>query len=368
MRESSFHGKTGWLQLKHGERFNAEYDIVRMHEASSGSREWIKVGYAVELQVKLLRDFWMKNQKWPKHEHTTKVVFIEYSPIVLVSKKTEQECVLSHSCVKFVDDLGDLSSNGTRKKPQRHCCTGFMIEMLLWLERDLGVQFELYMVEDGRYGAYDYKKKKWNGMIQDLIEQKAEIALAALTPTHGRLKVVDFSPVLIYDETRILISSQSIESSPLSFGFLDPFDSLLWIMFLLCVNVVLVFVWLLERLSPYGHYHKDNGTQENAFNLSVCMSYIWSTVVKLQLDDVMPRSSSARFTAAVFSFVTLVLTTSYIANLAAFIVTSDDRLPITGILDPKVTQFFKVFIIAVITVEPVVQRFSSESEASGSSF
>ena len=368
MRESSFHGKTGWLQLKHGERFNAEYDIVRMHEASSGSREWIKVGYAVELQVKLLRDFWMKNQKWPKHEHTTKVVFIEYSPIVLVSKKTEQECVLSHSCVKFVDDLGDLSSNGTRKKPQRHCCTGFMIEMLLWLERDLGVQFELYMVEDGRYGAYDYKKKKWNGMIQDLIEQKAEIALAALTPTHGRLKVVDFSPVLIYDETRILISSQSIESSPLSFGFLDPFHSLLWIMFLLCVNVVLVFVWLLERLSPYGHYHKDNGTQENAFNLSVCMSYIWSSVVKLQLDDMMPRSSSARFTAAVFSFVTLVLTTSYIANLAAFIVTSDDRLPITGILDPKVTQFFKVFIIAVITVEPVVQRFSSESEASGSSF
>ena len=100
----------------------------------------------------------------------------------------------------------------------------------------------------------------------------------------------------------------------------------------------------LERLSPYGHYKRNYGYQKNAFNLPVCMSYIWSTVFKLQLDDVMPRSSSARFTAAVFSFVTLVLTTSYTANLAASVVSLDVKLPITGIRDPKVATNFGVGI------------------------
>ena len=350
MREDTFDGKTGRVRVKHGQRFDAEYDVIRIQEVSNGSREWIKVGYAIELQVKLLKDFRTENTSLPGSKGTIKsVTGIEEAPLTFVGEKTEQECVLSHSCVKFVDDLGDLSSNGTRKKPQRHCCTGFMIEVLLWLERDLDVQFELYMVEDRKYGAYDHKTKKWNGMIQDLIEEKAEIALAPLNINSARAKVVGFSSTpFVYDEVRIIISSQSLESSPLSFGFLAPFDLLLWIMFLVGANVVLVFVWLLERLSPYGHYHKDNGTQENAFNLSVCMSYIWSSVAKLQLDDVMPRSSSARFTAAVFSFVTLVLTTSYTANLTASILSLDVHHPITGIRDPKVTQ------ISVINVRKYV--------------
>ena len=297
------------------------------------------MGYAVGLQVKILRDFWIAgNTSLFKHEDAIKMVTIEDPPMVLAGKTTDGGCPLSHPCTKFVEDLGNLSSKDTRRKPQMHCCTGFMIEILLWLERDLGVQFDLYVVEDGRYGAYNKETKKWNGMIQDMIEEKAQIALAVLTATSGRTEVVSFSPPLIYEEGRILISSQSIESLPLSFGFLDPFDSLMWIVFLLAVNVVLAFVWLLERLSPYGHYKRNYGYQKNVFNLPVCMSYIWSTVFKLQLDDVMPRSASARFTAAVFSFVTLVLTTSYTANLAASVVSFDVKLPITGIHDPKVTK------------------------------
>ena len=174
MRENIYHGKTGRFRLKDGQRFNAEYDITRV-QVSNGSQVWIQVGYAVGLQVKFLRDFWIAgNTSLFQREDAIKVVTIEGPPLVLAGKRTDGGCPLSHPCTKFVEDLGNLSSKDTRRKPQMHCCTGFMIEILLWLERDLDVQFDLYLVEDGRYGAYNKKNKKveWNDPRSDRRESR----------------------------------------------------------------------------------------------------------------------------------------------------------------------------------------------------
>ena len=338
MKEHSFRGKTGYLRMIDGKRTNAEYDIMRFKEGRNGRRELQKVGYAAGLKVKLQKQFWFEGNV--QRQVKIKAVTIEDYPSVIRKKhrlQTGEECLLSHLCTYHANRSVDLP-------PVKYCCIGILIDLLIWIERDLGVEFDLYIVQDGMYGNYVQETKQWNGMIRDLMDGKADMALAALVTNTRREKVVNFSFPILYPTLKILVSSKPVDSLILGFEFLNAFEPSLWLAALLVINVILVIVWLLERLSPYGHRHKSYDYQTKEFNLSVCMSYIWSTVFKLQLDEVMPKSSSARLTAAVFSFWTLVLTTSYTAKLAASVVRYEAKVPVTGIRDPKVSQAFYIEI------------------------
>ena len=297
------------------------------------------VGYTEGLHVKLQPKFGLEGKR-VKSQKTIKVVTIEDYPMVQMSREkleVGEVCVLSYPCGNRTSSK-EFIANYSTQKSAKHCCSGFLIDIILWLERDLGIEFDLFMVEDGKYGTFDRETKQWNGMIRVLVDGKADMALASLTINSEREKVVSFSHPFGYEDLKILISSKSVDSYNLGTGFLNPFEVILWITFFLMVHFILGIVWFMERLSPYGHYHRGYGREKNAFNLSVCMSYIWSGVFKLQLEDVMPKSSSARFTTAVFSLATLVFITSYTANLAASVVSSEVQLSVTGIRDPKVNE------------------------------
>ena len=335
-------GKKEFLELRYGTRTDTKYKIARIQKGHNGTPEWDMVGYTEGLRVKLQPKFWLEGKRVPS-EGKIKVVTIADYPLVLISRhklEVGQVCVFGHPCVNYVSSE-EFVANDTTRNSAKHCCGGFLIDIILWLERDLGIEFDLFMVEDGKYGTFDRETKQWNGMIRVLMDGKADMALGVLTINSRRKQVVSFSHPFGYQDLKILVSSKSVDSRvKIGTEFLIPFEAMLWIASLLMINFILGIVWFMERLSPYGHYHRGYGREKNAFNLSVCMSYIWSGVFKLQLEDVMPKSSSARFTAAVFSFATLVLTTSYTANLAASVVSSEVQLPVTGIRDPKVNEAF----------------------------
>lgn len=46
---------------------------------------------------------------------------------------------------------------------------------------------------DGRYGSYNKQTKEWDGMMKELLDQKADLAIADLTITYDREQVVDFT-------------------------------------------------------------------------------------------------------------------------------------------------------------------------------
>ena len=52
--------------------------------------------------------------------------------------------------------------------------------------------FSLYEPEDGQYGSYN-ENTGWNGMIRELVEKKAEMAVSAMTVTPQRELHVDFT-------------------------------------------------------------------------------------------------------------------------------------------------------------------------------
>lgn len=196
----------------------------------------------------------------------------------------------------------------------------------------------LYFVQDRYYGAYNATTKSWNGMVKDLIDGKAEIALTTMTIKESRSRVIDYSVPFMYGETKIMLGQKVKSWSKIEFGFLAPFHTNLWLVALVVINVVLIVVWSLDRLSPIGHYRSHIDRRKHVFNIPACMSFIWSGVFKLELDsNASPRSVSARTTSAVFAFAMLMLVASYTANLAASLVMTTD-VQVTNIKDNKVSD------------------------------
>nr|5CMK_A Chain A, Glutamate receptor ionotropic, kainate 2 [Rattus norvegicus]5CMK_B Chain B, Glutamate receptor ionotropic, kainate 2 [Rattus norvegicus]5CMM_A Chain A, Glutamate receptor ionotropic, kainate 2 [synthetic construct] len=70
---------------------------------------------------------------------------------------------------------------------------GYCIDLLRELSTILGFTYEIRLVEDGKYGAQDDVNGQWNGMVRELIDHKADLAVAPLTITYVREKVIDFS-------------------------------------------------------------------------------------------------------------------------------------------------------------------------------
>lgn len=337
MIEQSFVGKTGALSLSsQGQRKTVTYDILRMSKNPQGLKVWEEVGSASNISVYLDSKFWTKNSSYPT-SNLIRMTTIEDDPVIMVSKdvlKENEECTLSQLCIR-VKRVKIPGTNKTQIKRIRKCCIGYAIDILEHLKKDLGFNVELYFVEDGFYGGYDPVTKTWNGLINDLIQDKADMALTTLTINEVRSRVIEYSNAFLYGETKIMLGQGRKKVSLIEMGFLAPFDTALWLVTLLVINITLVVVWLIERFSPYGHFNTHMGRLKYIFNASACMSFIWSSVFKLQLDNVNPRSVSARTTSAVFAFAMLILISSYTANLAASLVTTDSH-KVSEIRDKKV--------------------------------
>lgn len=336
MITQKFRGKTGWVQFSdEGNRVGASYDILKTSPSNisnNGTPSWVPVGTAEGFEVSLDKSFWMDHT----HDQTifVRVVVAEEEPMLIVGDEKvtkDEDCVLSYPCIRYVQ----YGNHSKSIRPVKFCCTGFLMDILNWLVKDISIEVELHLVEDGKFGSYDPVSKQWDGIIADLLSNKSDMALTTLTTTSIRSKFVDFSYPFFYGETKVLISSDSAFTAHGDFGFLAPFGVILWTVFLGSVTAILGIVWALERNSPCGYRHYCV-SKKDRFSLSTCMSYIWSNVVKLELESLKPQSSSARFTTAVFSFCTLIIVTSYTANLTASLVQINDKFPITGIDDPKV--------------------------------
>ena len=334
-----FQGLTGKVAFtrrgEREERTNYYYNIVQVTKNQLGNREWTVVGHTDEKRSHFHYNFWQKDTN-QSSSMVLRMVTIEEDPVTVISReklKPGEECILSHPCFKY------KKMNGTTRLPrihERYCCSGFMFDVLSLLEKDLKFQPDIYFVEDERYGAYNRKTKTWNGMINDIIQDKADMTLSMLTINEVRSRVVDYSHALLHSETKIMISIAPADTTFWDFAFLDPFSRNLWIVCVGSINIVLGALWALDRFSPYGHYQHNYGLAKMRFNIPACMSHVWSMVFKLQLDNATPRATSARFTSLIFAFFTLVITTTYTANLAAYLVKARESYPVSDIRDKQV--------------------------------
>ncbi|NXQ89814.1 GRIK3 protein, partial [Nyctibius grandis] len=185
---------------------------------------------------------------------------------------------------------------------------GYCIDLLKELAIILGFTYEIRLVEDGKYGAQD-EKGQWNGMIKELIDHKADLAVAPLTITHVREKAIDFSKPFMTLGVSILYRKPN-GTNPSVFSFLNPLSPDIWMYILLAyLGVSCVLFVIASR--------------------SLCFPFPPSpSPSPIPGSELMPKALSTRIIGGIWWFFTLIIISSYTANLAAFLTVERMESPI----------------------------------------
>ncbi|CAH1182546.1 unnamed protein product [Phyllotreta striolata] len=200
---------------------------------------------------------------------------------------------------------------------------GYAVDLIHEISRVLGFNYSIKLVPDGRHGSLNRATKEWDGMIRELLDQKADLAIADLTITYDREQAVDFTMPFMNLGISILYR-KPIKQSPNLFSFLSPLSLDVWIYMATAYLGVSVLLFILARFSPYewDDPHSCRGAPpavlENQFTL---LNSLWFTVGTLmqQGSDIAPKAVSTRMVAGMWWFFTLIMISSYTANLAAFL-------------------------------------------------
>ncbi|KAJ1521640.1 hypothetical protein ONE63_003287 [Megalurothrips usitatus] len=256
---------------------------------------------------------------------------------------------------------------------------GYSLDLIDAIAEKLKFRYEFYLVQDGQYGSL--KNGMWNGLIKDLLDRKADLGLCDLTITYDRERAVDFTMPFMTLGISILYSPP--EPKPKNrFSFLEPLEMQVWIYMAFAYVAVSIMLFVLARTTPneWDNPHPcdpDPDELENTFTLINSLWFamgsflqqgcdflpkispyewepsspsedetvleftlnlanaIWHNVgsIMQQGSDIAPKAPSTRLVAGMWWFFTLIMISSYTANLAAFLTDALDTTTITGAKD-----------------------------------
>ncbi|XP_008824236.1 glutamate receptor ionotropic, kainate 4 isoform X4 [Nannospalax galili] len=190
---------------------------------------------------------------------------------------------------------------------------------------------------DSRLYASNISDSLFNTTLVVTTILKADLAVAGLTITAEREKVIDFSKPFMTLGISILYRVH-MGRRPGYFSFLDPFSPGVWLFMLLAYLAVSCVLFLVARLTPYEWYSPHPCAQGrcnllvNQYSLG---NSLWFPVggFMQQGSTIAPRALSTRCVSGVWWAFTLIIISSYTANLAAFLTVQRMEVPIESVDD-----------------------------------
>uniref|UniRef100_A0A3B4ZIF1 Glutamate receptor n=1 Tax=Stegastes partitus TaxID=144197 RepID=A0A3B4ZIF1_9TELE len=224
--------------------------------------------------------------------------------------------------VTLLEDPFVMVAENILGQPKRY--KGFSIDVLDALAKILGFKYEIYQVADSKYGS-QLPNGSWNGMIGDLINKRADLAVSAITITPERENVVDFSKRYLDYSVGILLRKP--EEKINIFSLFAPFDLAVWACIAAAIPVVGVLIFLLNRLQALRSSSSQNGPPgqpSNGVGSGTLHSAIWIVYGAFvqQGGDGVVGSVALRIVMGSWWLFTLIVCSSYTANLAAYLTVS----------------------------------------------
>ncbi|XP_018374398.1 PREDICTED: glutamate receptor ionotropic, kainate 2-like isoform X2 [Trachymyrmex cornetzi] len=227
-----------------------------------------------------------------------------------------------------------LKSEGNFSGNMRY--EGFCIDLLKEIALMVGFTYRIELVPDGKYGVYDYETGEWNGIVRQLMDKRADLAVGSMTINYARERVIDFTKPFMNLGISILFKVPTSHQARL-FSFMNPLAIEIWLYVLAAYVLVSVTMFVVARFSPYEWNnphpcHPGTEIVENQFSLS---NSFWFTIGTLmqQGSDLNPKATSTRIVGGIWWFFTLIIISSYTANLAAFLTVERMITPIENAED-----------------------------------
>uniref|UniRef100_A0A2I3RID4 Glutamate receptor n=1 Tax=Pan troglodytes TaxID=9598 RepID=A0A2I3RID4_PANTR len=273
-------------------------------------RTWEVVGSWEQQTLRLKYPLWSRYGRFLQPvddtQHLT-VATLEERPFVIV----EPADPISGTCIR--DSVPCRSQlNRTHSpppdapRPEKRCCKGFCIDILKRLAHTIGFSYDLYLVTNGKHG----KKIDgvWNGMIGEV---------------RGRTGGGESS-------------GRSREAGTAG---REPYSPAVWVMmFVMCLTVVAVTVFIFEYLSPVG-YNRSLATGKrpggSTFTIGKSIWLLWALVFNNSVPVENPRGTTSKIMVLVWAFFAVIFLASYTANLAAFMIQEEYVDTVSGLSDRK---------------------------------
>ncbi|CAF1149652.1 unnamed protein product [Rotaria sp. Silwood1] len=211
---------------------------------------------------------------------------------------------------------------------------GYCVDLArLICEKKLEIRCKFRIVKDNSFGNKPAPDKPWNGMIGELVRHEADLAVAPLTITSQRESVVDFSKPWMNLGISILITKPE-KNEPDVFSFMAPLSGDIWMCVTFAYIGVSVILFLVSRFSPYEWSIEDETTPQLSNKFSILNTLFFALAAFMQQGvDFIPRSISGRLVASIWWYFSMILVSSYTANLAAFLTVKRMVTPIESVED-----------------------------------
>ncbi|XP_062874642.1 glutamate receptor, ionotropic, N-methyl D-aspartate 2Ca [Trichomycterus rosablanca] len=302
-------------------------------------RQWDKVG---SYEWGILQ---MRYPVWPRYgtylepvsdnRHLT-VATLEERPFVIVEAVDH----ITGTCLSNTVPCRRQSNKteaivGETEPYSKLCCKGFCIDILKKLSRNIKFSYDLYLVTNGKHGKL--VRGVWNGMIGEVVYKRADMAIGSLTINEERSEIIDFSVPFVETGISVMVARSNGTVSPSA--FLEPYSPAVWVMmFVMCLTVVAITVFVFEYCSPVGYNRslvsaKDPGGPTFTIGKSVWL--LWGIVFNNSVPIENPKGTTSKIMVLVWAFFAVIFLASYTANLAAFMIQEQYIDTVSGLSDKK---------------------------------
>ncbi|XP_053719406.1 glutamate receptor ionotropic, NMDA 2D isoform X1 [Synchiropus splendidus] len=306
----------------------------------TNGRGWEEVGWWENGHLRLRHHPWSRYGPFLKpldDSQHLRVVTLEERPFVIVEPADPgtSSCIRdSVPCRMPVNS--SLVAEGS--VPMKHCCKGFCIDVLKRLAKIVGFTYDLYLVTNGRHGKNI--DGEWNGMVGEVVSNRADMAIGSLTINEERSEVVEFSVPFVETGISVMVSRSNGTVSPSA--FLEPYSPAVWVMmFVMCLSVVAVTVFIFEFFSPVGYNRSLQSAKKTGgskFTIGKSVWLLWALVFNNSVPVENPRGTTSKIMVLVWAFFAVIFLASYTANLAAFMIQEEYIDTVSGLSDKKFQQ------------------------------
>uniref|UniRef100_A0A672MP29 Glutamate receptor n=1 Tax=Sinocyclocheilus grahami TaxID=75366 RepID=A0A672MP29_SINGR len=224
----------------------------------------------------------------------------------------------------------EQTNSSSLPNDMRKCCYGYCIDLLEKLGEDMHFQFDLYIVGDGKYGAW--KGGRWTGLVGDLLSGRADMAVTSFSINSARSRVIDFTSPFFSTSLGILVRSKDT-AAPIG-AFMWPLHWSMWVGIFVALHITALFITLYEWNSPFGMTpHGRNRIRVFSYSsaLNLCYAILFGRTVASKT----PKCWTGRFLMNLWAIFCLLVLSSYTANLAAVMVGEKTFEEVSGIHDVK---------------------------------
>ncbi|XP_029440303.1 glutamate receptor ionotropic, NMDA 2D [Rhinatrema bivittatum] len=307
--------------------------------ALSKERSWELVGFWEHGDLRMKYPVWSRYGKFLQpvddDQHLT-VATLEERPFVIVEGVDPMTgtCIRdSVPCRKQLNRTENHLSDPIIFVKQ--CCKGFCIDILKRLAKTIGFTYDLYLVTNGKHG----KKIEgvWNGMIGEVFYKRADMAIGSLTINEERSEIIDFSVPFVETGISVMVSRSNGTVSPSA--FLEPYSPAVWVMmFVMCLTVVAITVFVFEYFSPVGYNRSLAASKQpggSKFTIGKSIWLLWALVFNNSVPVENPKGTTSKIMVLIWAFFAVIFLASYTANLAAFMIQEEYVDTVSGLSDKK---------------------------------